>query len=77
MNSDMETCKVKLTEAVKQSQVALATACNAIEALASVAKNRSDCGAVAIMGELVYRQLKKKTAELNAKLEQELRIKTK
>ena len=58
--------KAKLVEAIEQAQVALETACEAIEAFARVAKNQSDRGAIATMAEYVYRPLQQQVEKLCA-----------
>ncbi len=52
------------TEALRLAELALATAASGIEAYARVARDQSDRGAIATMGELVYRPLKAKVEEL-------------
>jgi len=61
---DEDDYRVRLTEAIEQTKAAVATAHQAIEAFANVAKNQSDRGAIATMGEYVYRPLKQKVGEL-------------
>jgi len=63
-NNDDGNFKAKSTEAIEQAQVALKTACEAIEAFARVAKNQSDRGAIATMAEYVYRPLKEQLEKL-------------
>jgi hypothetical protein len=52
------------TDALRQTEQSLAKAVSGIEAYARVARDQSDRGAVAMMGELVYRPLKAKVDEL-------------
>jgi hypothetical protein len=52
------------TEAIRQAKIALATACQALEAYANVVRDQSDRGAIAVMNEYVYRPLKDKVAAL-------------
>ena len=52
----------KAAEAVQQAEAALATARQALEAYAHVVRDQSDCGAIAVMNEYVYRPLKEKVA---------------
>ena len=66
MRSNPEAIRARLAEAIEQAQVALKTACQAIEAFAQVAKNQSDRGAIATMAEYVYRPLKQKVEQLRA-----------
>jgi hypothetical protein len=63
---DPRQAKAKLREAAALTRAAQESAFQAIESLASVAKNRADCGAVATMAEYVYRPLKRKADELQA-----------
>ena len=56
----------QLAEAVRQTGTALERAIDAIEAMARAARNRSDDGAIATLGEYAYRFLKKKHAALAA-----------
>ncbi len=51
-------------EAIQHAETALATARQALEAYAGVARDQSDCGAIAVMNEYVYRPLKEKIAAL-------------
>ena len=51
-------------EAIQHAETALATARQALEAYADVARDRSDRGAIAVMNEYVYRPLKEKIAAL-------------
>ncbi|MCC6695452.1 MAG: exo-alpha-sialidase [Candidatus Hydrogenedentes bacterium] len=57
-----------LTEAVEPADAAQKRAYQAIDTLASVAKNQSDRGAVATLAEYAYRPLKQKATELRAAL---------
>ena len=52
------------TEAIRQAEIALATACQALQAYADVVRDQSDRGAIAVMNEYVYRPLKDKVAAL-------------
>ena len=52
------------TEAIRQAEIALATACQALQAYAAVVRDQSDRGAIAVMNEYVYRPLKDKVAAL-------------
>jgi hypothetical protein len=63
---DSQSALANLRQAMRQAQVAQATVVQAIEAFAGVAKNRADLGAIATMGEYVYRPLKRKAEELQA-----------
>jgi len=63
---DSQGFAVNLREAEQQANVAVTTVVQAIEAFAGVAKNRADLGAIATMGEYVYRPLKRKAAQLRA-----------
>lgn len=63
---DLHGFQTKLREAGRQANVAQTTIVQAIEAFAGVAKNRADLGAIATMGEFVYRPLKRKAEELQA-----------
>ena len=56
----------RLGEVIEHAEAALRSASEAIEALARVAKNQSDRGAIAIMAEYVYRPLKQKIQALRA-----------
>jgi len=60
-----ETAK-KPQEALRHATAALAKARHALEAYARVARDRSDYGAIATMGEYVYRPLKEKVSNLSA-----------
>ena len=60
-----ETAK-KPQEALRHAKSALAKARHALEAYARVARDRSDYGAIATMGEYVYRPLKEKVSSLSA-----------
>ena len=51
-------------EAIQHAETALATARQALEAYAGVARDQSDRGAIAVMNEYVYRPLKEKIAAL-------------
>jgi hypothetical protein len=51
-------------DALRQAERSLAKAVSGIEAYARVARDQSDRGAIAMMGELVYRPLKDKVEEL-------------
>ena len=55
---------------LRQTEAALAKARHALEAYAQVARDRSDYGAIATMGEYVYRPLKDKVSNLKAHLDQ-------
>ena len=52
------------TEAIRQAEIALATACQALQAYADVVRDQSDRGAIAVMNEYVYRPLRNKIAAL-------------
>ena len=52
------------SEAIRQAEIALATACQALQAYADVVRDQSDRGAIAVMNEYVYRPLKDKVAAL-------------
>ena len=54
----------KAVEAIQQAEIALATACQALEAYAGIARDQSDRGAIAVMNEYVYRPLQEKVAAL-------------
>jgi hypothetical protein len=56
----------KPAEALRQAEAALATAREALEAYARVARDQSDRGAIAVMGEFVYRPLRAKVEKLKA-----------
>ncbi|MFV2070350.1 MAG: hypothetical protein ACC645_25570, partial [Pirellulales bacterium] len=58
--------QIKLREASRQANAAQTTVVQAIEAFAGVARNRADLGAIATMGEFVYRPLKRKAEALQA-----------
>ncbi len=58
--------RAKLADALQDAKVAHATAFQAIDTYATVAKNRADAGAVATMAEYVCRQLNRKIDELRA-----------
>ena len=51
-------------EAIRQTRVALDSAKRAIESYASVAKDRSDIAAIAMLNEYVYHPLQAKLADL-------------
>ncbi len=51
-------------EAIQHAETALATARQALEAYAGVARDQSDRGAIAVMNEYVYRPLREKVAAL-------------
>ncbi len=57
-----------LGESLQHAESALETMVRAINTFADVAKDRADVGAVATMGEFVYRPLKKKVEELRAEV---------
>ncbi|MCF6286373.1 MAG: hypothetical protein L3K26_14450, partial [Candidatus Hydrogenedentes bacterium] len=61
---DKQGYRDNLGEALRHAEAALTTMIRAINTFADVAKDRADAGAVATMGEFVYRPLKKKVAEL-------------
>ncbi len=61
---DAQAFETNLREAQRQARTAVATVVQAIEAFAAVAKNRADLGAIATMGEYVYRPLKAKAKAL-------------
>jgi hypothetical protein len=63
---DQRTAELKLTEAIQQAQLAQTTAFRAIEALAKVAMDQADRGAVATLAEYVDRPLKRKVEDLRA-----------
>ena len=54
----------KPLDAMQNAETALATAREALEAYADVARDQSDRGAIAVMNEYVYRPLKEKIAAL-------------
>ena len=55
----------KGTETWRQAEIALATACRALESYARIACDQSDHGAIAVMNEYVYRPLKAKVEALS------------
>jgi hypothetical protein len=57
-----------LDDSLQHAESALNTMVSAINTFADVARDRADAGAVATMGEFVYRPLKKKVEELRAEL---------
>jgi len=63
---DSEAFRAQVTKAVEKAAAAQNLAFQALEALASVAKNQSDRGAIATMAEYLYRPLKRKAEELRA-----------
>ncbi len=67
-NNDTALFAAKLAEAAKLAAEAQATAFNAIDTLAKVAKNQSDRGTVATLAEYMYRPLKRKAEELKTEL---------
>lgn len=58
--------QAKIAEAIEQGGAAEARAAQALESFASVSRNQSDRGAIATLGEYLYRPLKKKSEELRA-----------
>ena len=54
----------KPLDAIQNAETALATAREALEAYADIARDQSDRGAIAVMNEYVYRPLKEKVATL-------------
>ena len=54
-------------DAIQNAETALATAREALEAYADVARDQSDRGAIAVMNEYVYRPLKERVAALQEK----------
>lgn len=65
-NGDTEACRAYGAKAAEKAIAAQDLAFQALEALASVAKNQSDRGAIATMAEYIYRPLKQKAEELKA-----------
>jgi len=63
---DAREYSAKLAEAAEHAKVAQATAFQAIETFAAVARNQADRGAIATMAEYVDRPLKRKAEELRA-----------
>jgi hypothetical protein len=63
---DRRVFKEKLVGALQQAKMAQATAFQAIDTFAGVAKNQADRGAIATMAEYVDRPLKRKVKELHA-----------
>jgi hypothetical protein len=61
---DVPQFRAHLAEALKHAKAAEATAYQAIETFAAVAKDQADRGAVATMAEYVFRPLKRKAEEL-------------
>ena len=59
-----EVIAVRRRAAVTRAQVALQIARDMLDDLASVARNRSDVGAIAVMNEYVFRRLQEQLAQL-------------
>jgi hypothetical protein len=66
--SDEPGYRKSLGESLRHAEAALDTMIHAINTFADVARDRADAGAVATMGEFVYRPLKKKVQDLKAEL---------
>jgi hypothetical protein len=66
---DTAAYRARLAEAIEHTKAAQATAFQAIDAYARVAKDRADAGAIATMAEYVYRAIGRKQAELRAELD--------
>ena len=58
-------------EALRQAELALVKSRHALETYARVARDRSDYGAIATMGEYVYRPLQKKVHQLRKSVDHE------
>jgi len=65
-SGDTQGYQDSLGAAMRHAEAALRTMVRAIDTFAEVAKNRADAGAVATMGEFVYRPMKRKTEALQA-----------
>jgi hypothetical protein len=68
--NDLQTYRDRLADAARLAELAHTDAVQAVESFASVAKNRADLGAIAVLVEYACRPLKNKAHELRAQLNQ-------